>query len=119
MSGDPQETMDDSDRLKPCPFCGGSASAGFIGGDGDNAGGHYIECDKCGASTNLRFSCGEDARPLLIEQWNTRKGKPIPLDDESLAACVLLLHRMLEAPTSQISVGWKNAIGPALLALKA
>lgn len=72
MSVDPQEPMDDSDRLKPCPFCGGNASAGFIGGDGDNAGGHYISCDQCDASTGLRFSCGEDARPLLMEQWNTR-----------------------------------------------
>lgn len=37
---------------------------------------------------------------------------------DGIAACVVLLHRMLEAPTSQISVGWKNAIGPALLALR-
>lgn len=72
MSGDLQESMDDSDRLKPCPFCSGSASAGFVAGDGDNAGGHYISCDQCDASTGLRFSCGEDARPILAEQWNKR-----------------------------------------------
>jgi hypothetical protein len=41
-----------------------------------------------------------------------------PLPNDGIAACVVLLHRMLEAPTSQISVGWKNAIGPALLALR-
>ncbi len=63
--------IDDSDRLKPCPFCGGNASAGFISG-GENTGGHYISCDQCDASTGLRFSCGEDARPLLAEQWNKR-----------------------------------------------
>jgi hypothetical protein len=40
--------------------------------DGPNDQGYYVECGKCGASTNLRFSCGEDARPLLVEQWNLR-----------------------------------------------
>ena len=95
MSADPQEPMDDSDRLKPCPFCGGSASAGFIGGDGENAGGHYISCDQCDASTGLRFSCGEDARPILVEQWNKR-----PVSDMPKA-----LRELLEIEAARIGTG--------------
>lgn len=65
--------IDDSDRLKPCPFCGGEAEMHQAHDpDGPNDQGYYVECGKCGASTNLRFSCGEDARPLLMEQWNRR-----------------------------------------------
>ena len=65
--------IDDSDRLKPCPFCGGAAEMHQAHDpDGPNDQGYYVECGKCGASTNLRFSCGEDARPLLMEQWNRR-----------------------------------------------
>jgi len=61
------------DGLKPCPFCGGEAEMHEIDDpDEPNDGGCYIECVKCRASTNIRFSCMEDARPLLMEQWNRR-----------------------------------------------
>ena len=43
--------IDDSDRLKPCPFCGGEATF-----DHDDNGWHWIECLACGASTNARVS---------------------------------------------------------------
>lgn len=57
--------IDDSDRLKPCPFCGGAAEMRQVHDpDGPNDQGYYVECGKCGASTN--------ARPLLMEQWNRR-----------------------------------------------
>lgn len=39
--------IDDSDRLKPCPFCGGSASMVYVD-RGHDAGGRYIACDACG-----------------------------------------------------------------------
>ena len=80
MSGDPQEQIDDSDRLKPCPFCGGNASAGFIGGDGDNAGGHYISCDQCDASTGLRFSCGERHAVHPLYRRSKPQASPLPKD---------------------------------------
>ena len=59
--------------IKPCPFCGSKAIHETIE-DGDDKGGEFIQCTNamCGASTNLRFSCGEDAKSLLIEQWNRR-----------------------------------------------
>ena len=59
---------DACDGLKPCPFCGGAAEMHEI----HDPDGRYIECVKCRASTNIRFSCMEDARPLLMEQWNRR-----------------------------------------------
>lgn len=67
--------IDDSDRLKPCPFCGGEAVTGCIDTetqDHPDEGGHFISCNKCGASTGLRFACGEDPLPLLMEAWNKR-----------------------------------------------
>lgn len=54
--------------LKSCPFCGSPAA--FSGSDNGN----WIECtsERCGSSTNIRYSMGEDCRPLLAEQWNSR-----------------------------------------------
>lgn len=68
-------------HLLPCPFCGGVASWNHNDGtvliDG-TAGAHWIDCDDCGASTNLRYSLMEDCRPLLAEQWNRRTATPEP-----------------------------------------
>ncbi|WP_323145956.1 Lar family restriction alleviation protein [Pseudomonas marginalis] len=58
--------------LLRCPFCGSNAQFAH---DGD--GGHWIECkhERCGASTNIRYSVKEDCKPLLTEQWNNRVRK--------------------------------------------
>jgi hypothetical protein len=61
------EVRDDSDRLKNCPFCKGAAEF-----DQAPCGGYFVECQRCGASTGLRYACGDDPKPLLMEQWNTR-----------------------------------------------
>src|SRR3546814_6423566 len=64
--------------LLTCPFCGGDAVHGHIDDDymppHPDQGGHFIQCanEACGASTNLRFACGDDPKPLLAEQWNRR-----------------------------------------------
>lgn len=62
--------------LKPCPCCGAKARLHQVRADrpSENAGGYYIECSNkaCGITTQLRFSCGDDARPLLAQTWNTR-----------------------------------------------
>ena len=62
-------------ELLPCPFCGGAAewqhNDGAISMDSD-AGGHWVNCGTCGASTNMRFNLIGDCRPLLAEQWNRR-----------------------------------------------
>lgn len=59
--------IDDNDRLKPCPFCGGKATF-----DHDDNEWSWIECCACGASTNARVSAMDDCKPLLLEQWNNR-----------------------------------------------
>lgn len=67
--------IDDSDRLKPCPFCGGAAEMDCVrseSGEDPNEGGYFIACLACDASTGMRFACGDDPKPLLIEQWNRR-----------------------------------------------
>ena len=38
-------------------------------------GGMWIRCSEitCTASTMIYYSCGEDARPIMLEQWETGK----------------------------------------------
>lgn len=76
--------IDDSERLKPCPFCGGAATF-----DHDDDGWNWIECTACGASTNARVSAMDDCKPLLLEQWNkrlpqTQQAGPVRLTDEEI-----------------------------------
>lgn len=60
-------------KLKPCPFCGGKAHLKECDVRGSaNFGGWFVECSACTASSPLRFSAGDDARPLVCEQWNSR-----------------------------------------------
>jgi hypothetical protein len=44
--------------------------------DEENFGGEFITCTGCIATTDLRFSCKEDAKPLLAEAWNRRVSPP-------------------------------------------
>jgi len=68
--------------LKPCPFCGGDDPVfGYVDDpDSPDHGGHFIQCPHqlCGASTGLRYACGDDPRPLLAETWNRRTTPPHP-----------------------------------------
>jgi hypothetical protein len=50
------EEDEDDDSLKPCPFCGCEFVEMVEIEEGENAGANFIECTKCGASTNLQFS---------------------------------------------------------------
>lgn len=75
---DPAEPRDDSDRLKPCPFCGGEAEIIQLDDEeAENFGGMAVECQTktCRASSALIFPCGDDPRPLLLERWNRRTPK--------------------------------------------
>lgn len=64
--------------LLPCPFCGSAAALAEA-----EPTGWVVECTHgaCRASTNIRFSVKEDARPLVVAQWNRRA------DDECCMAC--------------------------------
>lgn len=58
------------EKLKPCPFCGGVAQKVDITADehDPNAGGSYIACQFCLASSSIAF--GDKSTP--VDNWNSR-----------------------------------------------
>ena len=50
-------------KLLPCPFCGNTDITINNENPKDSSGGYFIACAGCGASTNLRFACGDDPTP--------------------------------------------------------
>ena len=60
----------DVDEIKPCPFCGGVAQRVDIPADehDPNAGGSYIACKFCLASSSIAFG----DKSSLVDNWNTR-----------------------------------------------
>ncbi len=60
-------------KLKPCPFCGGTAAAY------GHASAAYIECDSCGA--RIGSYVGYNSRQDAIEAWNQRHNEVPPIDD--------------------------------------
>lgn len=68
--------IDDSDRLKPCPFCGAEAEIitleGEVGADG--VGAQCVQCTSsaCGAASGLIYPLMDDVTDLLRERWNKR-----------------------------------------------
>ena len=79
--------------LLPCPFCGNSKGLAVANENPqDLSGGYFIACPSCDASTGLRFACGEDPIPLLIEQWNRRAA----LSAQPVAGAVALTDNQLE-----------------------
>jgi hypothetical protein len=75
----------DEGKAQPCPFCGYEAVEGVVG-EGDDAGGHFIQCSNgmCGVSTPLQFACGDDPRPLLLERWNRRDTYALAIENRRL-----------------------------------
>lgn len=65
--------IEDSDRLKPCPFCGGDAEFVSIADEADPCfGGVVAACLRCGAASKVIFPLKDDVKLLLLEQWNQR-----------------------------------------------
>jgi hypothetical protein len=68
--------MDDSDQLKPCPFCGSKAEIITLEGeDGDvGIGAQCVQCTSsaCGAASGLIYPLMDDVTDLLRERWNNR-----------------------------------------------
>ena len=61
-----------TDRLKPCPFCGGEATTSEIEKiENMPYGWGWVGCRPCRVFMN--WSHGERGKKLAIEQWNTRK----------------------------------------------
>jgi Lar family restriction alleviation protein len=66
-------TIDDSDRLKPCPFCGGAPEFVRINDEADPCfGGVVASCLGCGAASRVYFPLKDDVTALLMEAWNKR-----------------------------------------------
>lgn len=64
-------TDNNKDALLPCPFCGASAARVDIDATDENepnAGGSYIHCTSCDASSPIHF----DRKENLISSWNER-----------------------------------------------
>ena len=101
-------------KLKPCPFCGAEAELVEIDDMTDaDCGGNFVACKACEASTNLRFSAGDDARPLVCEQWN-RRAALRPADPGSRVEDAVLDRCVLNAAAKP-----PPAAGDALTALRA
>lgn len=71
-----------SEELKPCPFCGGEASA-YTEDNGEGFDYNYVKCTICGAGfeyqtghiTGERYdeiTNEEDSMKALIDNWNNR-----------------------------------------------
>ncbi|WP_347220338.1 Lar family restriction alleviation protein [Chryseobacterium sp.] len=73
--------------LLPCPFCGGAAAVQNES-PADNSGGYFVECKSCGASTNLRYACGDEPVPLLVAQWNARAPQAVAAQAAPAAVAV-------------------------------
>lgn len=54
-------------KLKPCPFCGGSATLISNGRPDSRRTGWKVFCDDCGVATLLHTDKGK-----AVEDWNRR-----------------------------------------------
>lgn len=71
--------IDDSDRLKPCPFCGADAEIITLEGETDepSIGAQCVQCtsSSCGAASGLIYPLLDDVTDLLLERWNKRNNQ--------------------------------------------
>jgi Lar family restriction alleviation protein len=92
------DAVEDDDKLRPCPFCGGKAEEIYIEEEGDNFGGSCICCKTCGASSAVHF----DRKENLRSSWNARRGD----------------YAALNAPATQISDDVRALLDEAIAALE-
>lgn len=59
--------MNETDELKPCPFCGSEPNIGSLGGDGEN---WAIWCPACGCA--CVETDHETTKEDIIRAWNGR-----------------------------------------------
>lgn len=116
VQGDPAEPTDDSDRLKPCPFCGSEAEGCTIPAEQEDvgAGAMFVQCtnSQCMASSALIYPLMDDPKPLLLERWNRRVAgaKIAPLSREAWTwskACEAEGVRVYKA--RQLITKWRHA----------
>ncbi|WP_182342698.1 Lar family restriction alleviation protein [Comamonas koreensis] len=88
-----------SATLLPCPFCGATAAVQNES-PADNSGGYFVECKSCGATTNLRYACGDDPLPLLVAQWNARA--PSKTAEEAAHQLLIALRTIAAYPVTNL-----------------
>lgn len=70
---------DDSNRLKPCPFCGAEAEIITLEGEIDelSIGAQCVQCtsSSCGAASGLIYPLMDNVTDLLLERWNKRNNQ--------------------------------------------
>ncbi|HNC23756.1 MAG TPA: Lar family restriction alleviation protein [Opitutaceae bacterium] len=74
---------EEGQKLLPCPFCGGEAERVDVPAEADyddGAGGSFIQCRRCVASTGLHYEFKEN----LVSSWNDR-AKPLPAVERTIA----------------------------------
>ena len=60
-----------TEKLKPCPFCGGKAEKIAVE-EPSNVGGYVVQCSSCEASTRVWFPIKDSVDRILREAWNRR-----------------------------------------------
>lgn len=77
-----------TDKLEPCPFCGGKAVFSSKYEGNENGGGHlcFVECTVCGARTSDCLGFPQHCEENRISAWNTRPADK-PQDKEKLITC--------------------------------
>ncbi len=65
-----------TDKLKPCPFCGGEVRVFFTNYINLNKKTYHLNCNRCntyfGLTENSRYVSAETTEKELIEAWNRR-----------------------------------------------
>lgn len=82
--------------LKKCPFCGspGKLQCEYDEDDGES---WFVECLRCSVSSPQRYSLKEDARPLVVEAWNTRTAP----DKDAAVRLANLSKQLLDDATAE------------------
>lgn len=118
--------IDDSDRLKPCPFCGGEAEMIDMPEDsGDVTGAKFVQCTNsaCMASSALIYPLMDDAKHLLLERWNKRADIALRIKTEEHDRCaedLIALRAAANALLHQIDINdFTDSNGHAAKMLKA
>lgn len=100
--------IDDSDRLKRCPFCGAEAEIITLEGETDDPsiGAQCVQCTSsaCGAASGLIYPLMDDVTDLLRERWNKRQNEASPeFTDTARAALLWVLwhHQGGSSPVGQ------------------
>ena len=99
---------EEGQKLLPCPFCGGEAERVDVPAEADyddGAGGSFIQCRRCVASTGLHYEFKEN----LVSSWNDR-AKPLPAVERTIANEAL--RRAAEAVEQRaVEVGRQECCG--------